>query len=269
LPRTGLNFLGDEDFYAYAPVLNEAITTVMSYSAELFTPGDEDCLYLDVYVPGKAVKDTKLKLPVVNWIYGGGFTFGEKEQDGLYDPIDLISRTGNNFIWVAGNYRLGGYGWLAGTTMEKEGLANLGLYDQRMVLEWIQDFIPSMGGDKSNVLSMGESAGASSILHHLVGFGGKQDPLFNRAVIMSPAFQMKWDRAGLLEEVYKNFTREAGCAIGGLECLRRMPADQLRKANRAIQDYAPRGTFTTGPAVDGSWVRQLPAVEFLEGKRNL
>jgi carboxylesterase type B len=72
LPRVGLNLLGDEDFQAYAPVLNEAITTVLSYTAEVFVAGDEDCLYLDVYVPGKAVKDTKLRLPVVNWIYGGG-----------------------------------------------------------------------------------------------------------------------------------------------------------------------------------------------------
>jgi len=33
-------------------------------------PSREDCLFLDVYVPGKALKGDK-RLPVINWIYGG------------------------------------------------------------------------------------------------------------------------------------------------------------------------------------------------------
>jgi len=31
---------------------------------------DEDCLFLDLYVPGKALKGD-VKLPIINWIYGG------------------------------------------------------------------------------------------------------------------------------------------------------------------------------------------------------
>jgi hypothetical protein len=30
----------------------------------------EDCLFLDLFVPGKALKGSA-KLPVINWIYGG------------------------------------------------------------------------------------------------------------------------------------------------------------------------------------------------------
>lgn len=30
----------------------------------------EDCLFLDLYVPGKALKG-QVKLPIINWIYGG------------------------------------------------------------------------------------------------------------------------------------------------------------------------------------------------------
>jgi carboxylesterase type B len=30
----------------------------------------EDCLFLDLYVPGKALKGN-VKLPIINWIYGG------------------------------------------------------------------------------------------------------------------------------------------------------------------------------------------------------
>jgi carboxylesterase type B len=135
-----------------------------------------------------------------------------------------------------------------------------------MVLEWVQDFIHLFGGDKKNVIAMGESAGASSILHHLVGFGGKQDPLFKRAIMLSPAFQVMWDRNGVLETAFQNFTRDAGCATGGLACLRNAPAAKLRLANRILQDYAPRGSFGVGPSTDGTWVRQLASLELLEGK---
>jgi carboxylesterase type B len=134
-----------------------------------------------------------------------------------------------------------------------------------MVLEWIQNFIPLLGGDKENVIAMGESAGASSIMHHLVGFGGKQDPLFKRAIMMSPAYQIMWDRNGLLETAFQNFSRDAGCTTGGLDCLREASPKKLRQANRMLQDYAPRGSFGVGPSTDGKWVRQLAAVEYLEG----
>ena len=35
--------------------------------------GQEDCLYLNLYAPVQAAKDP---LPVMVWIYGGGFTMG-------------------------------------------------------------------------------------------------------------------------------------------------------------------------------------------------
>ena len=58
--------------------------------------------------------------------------------------------------------------------MEKEGLPNAGFYDQRAVLQWIQDYIGLVGGDKSQVTAMGLSSGAGSIMHHLTAFGGTQ-----------------------------------------------------------------------------------------------
>jgi carboxylesterase type B len=102
----------------------------------------EDCLFLDVVVPGKALRGTE-KLPVLNWIYGGAFILGSK--DGMYDGTPLVKASKDNFIYVAGNYRLGALGFLAGTSMEKEESAttNVGFYDQRAVLEWIQKYIVS------------------------------------------------------------------------------------------------------------------------------
>jgi carboxylesterase type B len=35
-------------------------------------PTSEDCLFLDLFVPGKALKG-EVKLPIINWIYGGAY----------------------------------------------------------------------------------------------------------------------------------------------------------------------------------------------------
>src|ERR1700712_201525 len=120
-------------------------------------PTSEDCLFLDVYVPGKALKG-QVKLPVINWIYGGAYILGAK--DGMYDGAPLVKASGGNVIYVAGNYRLGSLGFLAGTTVEKDksAVTNAGFYDQRAVLEWIRDNIALFGGDANDVSAWGESA---------------------------------------------------------------------------------------------------------------
>jgi carboxylesterase type B len=87
-------------------------------------PGDqdesamsEDCLFADLYVPASALNAPFAKLPVVIWLYGGGFIFGSKDtgttpQYGMpfYSGQGLLSQ-GQDFIFVAGNYRLGAFGW--------------------------------------------------------------------------------------------------------------------------------------------------------------
>jgi hypothetical protein len=55
-----------------------AISSLINWLAGTFDLGKlqggaesgEDCLFLDIYVPGKALKG-QVKLPVINWIYGG------------------------------------------------------------------------------------------------------------------------------------------------------------------------------------------------------
>ena len=149
--------------------------------------------------------------------------------------------------------------------MEREGLPNAGLHDQRAVLQWIQDHISLVGGDKSQVSAWGESAGAGSILHHLISYGGTQDPLFSKAILQSPAFAYSYDRKGLLEDTFQNFTALAGCAGQGLACLRAASPETLDKANTALNKGGPPGTFAVGPSADGSFSRQLPVLEFASG----
>lgn len=76
----------------------------------------EDCLFLDVVVPEPIFKrnsnssHAKKGAPVVVWIYGGGYTVGEKTGNGLFNPSGLIkaSQVGGSegIVYVALNYRV-------------------------------------------------------------------------------------------------------------------------------------------------------------------
>ncbi|XP_037942973.1 esterase B1-like [Teleopsis dalmanni] len=85
--------------------------------------GTEDCLYLNVYV-------RKLKyinrLPVMVYIYGGGFYMGEATQD-LYSP-DYFMR--EDVILVTLNYRLCALGFLSLQDPSLEVPGNAALKDQ-------------------------------------------------------------------------------------------------------------------------------------------
>jgi acetylcholinesterase len=127
---------------------------------------------LDVIVPQKVFEKAGHGpgVPVLVHIHGGGYSMGSKSYAG--DPISsLLSRSQTNssdgIIYVAFNYRLGAFGWLAGPSLQKDGTANAGLYDQRMALEWVQKNVHLFGGDKTRVTVIGESAGGGSIIHQV------------------------------------------------------------------------------------------------------
>jgi len=92
----------------------------------------EDCLTVNVQRPSSV--NANSKLPVVFWIFGGGFQFGSTQT---YDASELISTSmaqGKDIIYVSVNYRLSGFGFLPGAEVLKDGSANLRLLDQRLCL---------------------------------------------------------------------------------------------------------------------------------------
>ncbi|KID84921.1 lipase 3 precursor [Metarhizium guizhouense ARSEF 977] len=81
--------------------------------------GQEDCLTITVQRPS-SIKPGE-KLPVLFWIYGGGFAFGSTN---VYNGSPLIQAglySGKPFIYVAVNYRLGGFGFMPGKEALNEG----------------------------------------------------------------------------------------------------------------------------------------------------
>jgi len=124
-------------------------------------PGpSEDCLTLNVWTPANAKKGS---LPVMVWIYGGGFFAGatsEARQDGQF----LAHR---NVVIVSMNYRLGIFGFFVHPELAAESphhaSGNYGLMDQGAALAWVQKNIANFGGDPKNVTIFGESAGSFSV----------------------------------------------------------------------------------------------------------
>jgi para-nitrobenzyl esterase len=119
----------------------------------------EDCLYLNVFVPGKV--QAGAKLPVMFWIYGGGFAGGESND---YDGRKLALQ--GNVIVVTINYRVGALGNLAHPALAREDRlhTNYGILDQQAALAWVRDNIAAFGGDPGHVTIFGESAGAACSL---------------------------------------------------------------------------------------------------------
>ena len=121
----------------------------------------EDCLYLNIWAP----KDAKAgaKLPVVVWIYGGAFIVGSASSP-IYSGQPLASK---GVIYVAANYRLGLFGFMAHPDLTKESghnaSGNWGFLDQVAALQWVQRNIAAFGGDPDNVTLVGQSAGSMSI----------------------------------------------------------------------------------------------------------
>lgn len=163
---------------------------------------------------------------------------------------------------MAFNYRLGMFGWLAGSTLEKDGSANVGLYDQKLALEWVQNNIHLFGGDAERVTVMGESAGASSIMHHITAYGGKKGKApFQRAILQSPGW-LPSKAAVANENIFQQTLTIASTVtkkkITSVSELRSLTSSELYLVNAAVVGLSPYGSFTYGPTVDGDYVPELP-----------
>nr|AAX85209.1 sterol esterase [Ophiostoma piceae] len=189
------------------------------------TLSSEDCLTLNIQRPAGTTSNSSL--PVLFWIFGGGFELGTNQY---YDGIDLLTEgisLGEPFIFVAINYRVGGFGFLGGKEIKADGSSNLGLLDQRIALEWVADNIASFGGDPSKVTIWGESAGSISVFDQMALYGGnnkyKGKALFRGGIMNSgsvvPAAPVDGVKA---QAIYDHVVSEAGCAgtSDTLACLR-------------------------------------------------
>ena len=201
----------------------------------------EDCLTISVMRPQGIAADAKL--PVLFWIYGGGFETGSTQ---MYNASVLIPQSvtqGKPIIFLAVNYRLGAFGFLGGREVLADGAANLGLLDQRMGLEWVAENIAAFGGDPDAVTIWGQSAGSISVFDQLALFDGnhtyKGRPLFRGAIMDSGSILPTEPVDGVeAQGIFNTVIEAAGCTSAvdsaKLECLRGVDYDTFVNASNSV-----------------------------------
>jgi len=221
----------------------------------------EDCLYLNIVTP----KNLKSKLPVMFWIHGGGYRYGN--GSGSYLNKDLVL---NDVIVVTINYRLGSLGYFAHPALTKESnndsSGNYGTLDQIHALKWVKENIEAFGGDPDNVTIFGESAGGHSVRQLMSTPLSKG--LFHKAIAQSSygignIFYLKDSNGSVksAEESGKDFVKSLGIADDSevLINLRKLPAkDIIQVGNLSIgEDVTSEDDWQISsywmPVVDG-WV---------------
>ncbi len=187
----------------------------------------ENCLYLNVYKPEHTKSNTR-SLPVMVWIHGGVFVWGESND---YNPARLVE---HGVIVVTINYRLGALGFLAHPALaEPSGgpSGNYGLMDQQAALRWVQTNISRFGGDPRNVTLFGESAGGLSVLSQLASPGARG--LFAKAIVESGTYTLTPVSLATAEAAGESFAASAGCSDQSAACLRALPVATILKDQNA------------------------------------
>lgn len=221
--------------------------------------GNEDCLYLNVYVPQTDKKD----LPVMVWIHGGGHITG------FGDQFDTSALTANqNVITVTFNYRLGPLGYLSNAKFD-DASGNFGLLDQQLAMKWVKENIHSFGGDEDNITLFGESAGGMSTGAHILTPSSK--PYFNKAIIQSGPF---FNRVALSDRSTTDnhgelYAKRVGCdEFAGEEftaCMQDVPV-----AKAVMTSGVEHSTSVTewGPVYQTAIIPQNPRQAFASGEFN-
>jgi carboxylesterase type B len=237
------------------------------------TEQSEDCLTINVYRPTGATSSSNL--PVLFWIFGGGFELGSSS---MYNPAQLMvnaNARGQPFLFVAVNYRVAGWGFLPGKEILADGSANLGLLDQRLGLQWTADNVAAFGGDPTRVTISGESAGAISVLDQMILYNGnityKGKPLFRGAIMDSgsivPADPVDCPKG---QAIYDAVVDAGGCSSASdtLECLRGLSYDAFFNAANSVPGILSYNSVALSylPRPDGTAITDTPDILVQQGK---
>ncbi|WP_205412275.1 carboxylesterase/lipase family protein [Sphingomonas crusticola] len=217
----------------------------------------EDCLYLNVWTPAELRAASSAKLPVLVYIYGGGFIAGDASEP-RYDGAAMAS---HGMVVVTLNYRLGIFGFFAHPQLSGESghhaSGNYGLLDQAAALAWVRRNIAQFGGDPKRITIGGESAGSMSVSALMVS------PLSRKniagAIGESGSVMMSAKTPTLAEGEAAGMSYAESLQVPTLAQLRAIPADKLLE----VQSY---GGARFGPLVDGYFLPEPAAVTYASGK---
>ncbi|KAJ6495967.1 sterol esterase [Mycena vulgaris] len=228
----------------------------------------EDCLTLNVFKP--IASNASSKLPVLVWIYGGGFEIGNSRDADVSPVVERSIETNEPVIIVTPNYRLNALGFLGGKQVGAAGISNLGLRDQIAALEWVQKYISTFGGDPERVivylsrfslfyapvLTVLQSGGQSAGEIQCPQQSGTGSPFTSRSLAEGQAD-------------YDNLVAANNCtgSHDTLACLRHVPFEVLMgTVNRTADLLSYRSiSLVWHPYVDGDVVERDPVTSISQG----
>ncbi|XP_050633787.1 neuroligin-4, X-linked-like [Macaca thibetana thibetana] len=250
------------------------LDTLMTYVQDQ----NEDCLYLNIYVPtedgtiikrnddditsndrgeDKDIHEQNSKKPVMVYIHGGSY------MEGTGNMIDgSILASYGNVIVITINYRLGILGFLS--TGDQAAKGNYGLLDQIQALRWIEENVGAFGGDPKRVTIFGSGAGASCV--SLLTLSHYSEGLFQKAIIQSGTALSSWAVNYQPAKYTRILADKVGCNMldttDVVECLRNKNYKEL------IQQTITPATYhiAFGPVIDGDVIPDDPQILMEQGE---
>lgn len=222
---------------------------------------DENCLSLNVYVP-KEKLDVESRYPVMIFIHGGGFMVGASNMV----PGQILSSFGN-IILVTINYRLGIFGFA--NTGDDKAQGNMGLWDQRLAIQWVEENIAAFGGDSARITIFGESAGSMSVF--MQGMFPENKGLFQNIISESGTPAMPFGALPNNLDSLKYVANELKCETDDagkiFNCLQTADVKTImHKLGELGKDLEAMLKVQFLPTVDGDFVKRPPLETLLMSK---
>ncbi|HEU4993526.1 MAG TPA: carboxylesterase family protein [Gemmatimonadaceae bacterium] len=218
----------------------------------------EDCLYVNVWIPASASPNAKL--PVLFYIYGGGWVAGDGSEP-RYDGESMAKR---GIVVVTLSHRLGIFGGFSHPELSAESpqhaSGNYGSLDQTAALRWVRENIAAFGGDPLTVTIAGESAGSFAVSALMASPMAKG--LFARAIGESGAFFGSTVRVHSRDESEQNGVKFAATVgASSLAALRALSAAELLEAS------GRPGIARFESNIDGLFFPKAPAEIYAAGEQ--
>uniref|UniRef100_A0A8C7RAG3 Carboxylesterase type B domain-containing protein n=1 Tax=Oncorhynchus mykiss TaxID=8022 RepID=A0A8C7RAG3_ONCMY len=225
--------------------------------ANLIQDQNEDCLYLNIYIPTEDdIRNTEAR-PVMVYIHGGSY------MEGTGNMIDgSVLASYGNVIVITLNYRVGVLGFLS--TGDQAAKGNYGLLDQIQALRWISKNIGYFGGDPGRITVFGSGIGASCV--SLLTLSHHSEGLFHRAIIQSGSALSSWAVNYQPVKYTRMLAERVGCNV--LDTLDMVSCLQKKSARELVeQDIQPaRYHVAFGPVIDGDVIPDDPEILMEQGE---